>query len=169
MTKFLFLILTAFTSLASASSWHEFIVHQGHGSYDKSRPFKARISYTVEQVTPTIGLEMGGLETGKLFIEIYTLQYPGRCPDVQISQFNKSGDQQLIYPLALTFDVVEGKCWAEISDRATSGYWSPGGGKTNYGASSLGLKFGNQKVRHRLYVRGSNFYNEYNFVLGDSL
>src|SRR5688572_26563499 len=68
---------------ASASVWKE------HWLSDDNHTVRA--SFTSERLTPTIGREQGGMYAGKLYIEVFSVDRAGTCPNVTVGQVLPSG------------------------------------------------------------------------------
>lgn len=175
MTKF-FMSFVIFLSLGIltgsvqvyATEWREFWVNESHIYYNDGKAFKARVSFTVESMPPTIGLEQGANYMGKLFVELYTMDYLGHCPNVSLAQKSDNGSS-LVYSVPLSYNALEAKCWGEVSQANNPGRYQPQGTLTWYFQNPILLTIGKVKQQNTLYVQDKASYREFNFVLADSI
>lgn len=153
-----FLVVFVGTIQAQAATWYEYWVHEGN----------ARISYTVESMVPTIGLEQGATAAGKLYVEIFKMDYTGKCPQVAISNNSENGSK-LLYDVTMKYDSAEKKCWGEVSKDNNIGRILPQQTLTVYYRHKILVLVGQKKQQHTLYVRDISSDREFNFVLADSM
>ncbi len=151
-----------------AAEWRDFWVNESHGFYNDGKAFKARISFTVERMVPTIGMEQGANFAGKLFVELYTMDHLGHCPNVSLSE-KSNGGSSLVYSVPLKYNALEAKCWGEVSYADNPGRFLPQGIVTRYFSNPILLTIGNVKQQNTLFVQDSSSYREFNFILADSI
>lgn len=171
LQSLVFAVLMLAFSGAQASVWNQYWVNMQNQYGPNKKPFNAKISFTTDRLTPTIGLESGGIYAPKLFVEIFTLENGGTCPELRFGSANKNGGPGIEYAVPLTYDASEKKCWGEVSDPSNVAYFLPGyAQETNYSKHPViilpqkGL-LPNQKVS----LKSGSRFSVYLFNLADAL
>jgi hypothetical protein len=165
----LFICLSAFGQL-DLGPWKEFIVTRDHHSGRGVMPnanFKVRISYRAETVTPTYGLELGGVVAGELYIEFFNVD---TCHSFVVRRFvkNDSVDASPEYTVAadqIKYVTAERKCFAKISE----GKVRIGALEYAYDQLPLWIKSGKDNLQQELLFKRAHVPYSLVFKLGDSL